>query len=172
MRHFYRSITIDVERGDSVPTPHDGLPRAPRSVAAVRGPHAAYRPTILIVEDDPVFSVAVEPFNSKLTARYDILLVTSADAALAELDQRQVPLVITDYHLVASMNGLKLTSAIRQRFPDTRIVLITAYATTEIEHAAAAEGADFYLPKPFLLTDLEQIVYPVLAWWESRNQQC
>jgi CheY-like chemotaxis protein len=154
-----------------VPTPHDGLPRAPRSVAAVRGPHAAYRPTILIVEDDPLFSVALQRFIGKLTARYDILLVTSADAALAELDQRQVPLVITDYHLVASMNGLKLTSAIRQRSPDTRIVLITAHATGEMEEAAAAQGADFYLPKPFLFEDLAAIVSPVLAWWESRNQE-
>ena len=154
-----------------MPTPHDRLPRASSPRASVRGPHAAYGPTILIVEDDPVFSIALQRFIRKLTSRYDILLVTSADAALAELDQRQVPLVITDYHLVASMNGLKLTSAIRQRSPETRIVLITAYATGEMEEAAAAEGADFYLPKPFLFEDLEAIVSPVLAWWESRNQE-
>jgi len=155
-----------------VATPSNGFQRAPRSTETVLPLPAEHPPTILIVEDDPVFSVALQRFIRKLTSRYDILQVTSGDAALTELDRRRVPLVITDYHLVASMNGLKLTSAIRQRFPDTRIVLITAYATTEIEHAAAAEGADFYLPKPFLLTDLEQIVYPVLAWWESRNQQC
>ena len=69
----------------------------------------------------------------------------------------------TDYHLLASINGLKLTSAIRERSPSTRIALITAYATDDMHRAAAEAGADYYLPKPFLLQDLEPIVRAAVA---------
>jgi two-component system, response regulator, stage 0 sporulation protein F len=127
-------------------------------------------PAILVVEDDPVLSVVLQRHLRKLAPHYEVVHVSDAPATLAQLDKRSVPLVITDYHLLASINGLKLTAAIRRRSPETRIVLITAYATAEVEQAAAAEGVEFYLPKPFLLEDLTQIVSTVLSWWEEREQ--
>ena len=120
-------------------------------------------PIILVVEDDLVFSSAVERYLKSIgREQYDVVLVTDGRAALAELDRHAVPLVITDYHLLASINGLKLTAAIRERSPSTRIVLITAYATDDMHCAAADAGADYYLPKPFLLQDLEPIVRSVV----------
>jgi CheY-like chemotaxis protein len=121
-------------------------------------------PTILVVEDDLVFSSAVERYLRSIgRERYEVVHVTDGRAALAEIDRRVVPLVITDYHLLASINGLKLTAAIRERSPSTRIALITAYATDDMHRAAADAGADYYLPKPFLLQDLEPIVRSVVA---------
>ena len=121
-------------------------------------------PIILVVEDDLVFSAAVERYLKTIGHnRYEVIHVTDGRAALAEFDQRVVSLVITDYHLLASINGLKLASAIRERSPTTRIALITAYATDDMHRAAAEAGADYYLPKPFLLQDLEPIVRAALA---------
>jgi CheY-like chemotaxis protein len=71
--------------------------------------------------------------------------------------------------LRSNMDGLKLTATVRERSPETRIVLITAYATPEVEQAAADNGVEFYLPKPFLLQDLEQIVRTVLAVWQDQE---
>src|SRR3954470_20806939 len=110
---------------------------------------------IIVVEDDPVLSVVLQRAIRKLTQCYEVVHVTDGYAALAQLEQRPVPLVITDYHLRSSMHGLKLIGEIRARCPETRIVLITAYATAEVEQAAAAQGVEFYLPKPFLLQDFE-----------------
>jgi CheY-like chemotaxis protein len=126
-------------------------------------------PVILLVEDDPVLATVLQRRIQHLFPGYEAVHVRDADAALAELNRRRVPVVITDYHLVASINGLKLTAAIRRQAPETRIILISAYATDELAHAAAAQGADFYLPKPFLFADLEQIIQTVLAWWESQR---
>jgi CheY-like chemotaxis protein len=127
-------------------------------------------PAIIVVEDDPVMSIVLQRHLRKLAPGYEVVHATDASATLAQLEQRSVPLVITDYHLLASIDGLRLTAAIRSRSPETRVVLITAYATAEVEQAAAAEGVEFYLPKPFLLEDLTHIVSTVLAWWESREQ--
>jgi len=42
------------------------------------------------------------------------------------------------------------------------VVLITAYATPELEKRAREQRVDHYLPKPFPLDRLEQIVRDVL----------
>jgi CheY-like chemotaxis protein len=128
-------------------------------------------PTILVVEDDLVFSAAVERYLRSIAQdRYEVVHVTDGSEALAELERRVVPLVITDYHLLASINGLKLTAAVRERSPETRIALITAYATDDMHRAAANAGADYYLPKPFLLQDLEPIVRTVIDGQGSAEQ--
>jgi CheY-like chemotaxis protein len=128
-------------------------------------------PTILVVEDDLVFSAAVERYLRSIAQdRSEVVHVTDGSEALAELERRVVPLVITDYHLLASINGLKLTAAVRERSPETRIALITAYATDDMHRAAANAGADYYLPKPFLLQDLEPIVRTVIDGQGSAEQ--
>ncbi len=126
--------------------------------------HIDRRPAILVVEDDEIFSIAVERYIRNIVAgACEVLQVTDGRAALAELERHDVLLVITDYQLLSSMNGLKVAGAIRQRVPTARIALITAYATDDIHPAAAEVGVDYYLPKPFLLQDLEPIVRSALA---------
>ena len=122
------------------------------------------QPAILLVEDDTLFSDAVQRYLRTIVGEQcEVLQLSDSHAALMLLDQRNVRLVITDYHLLASMNGLKLAAEIRRRAPATRIALITAYATDEVHHAAAEAGVDYYLPKPFLVQDLEPIVRTVLT---------
>jgi len=128
-------------------------------------------PAVIVVEDDPVLSIVLQRVLRQLTRLYEIVHVTEGFAALAQFDQRRVPLLITDYMLRSNMDGLKLTATVRERSPETRVVLITAYATPEVEQAAADRGVEFYLPKPFLLQDLEQIVKTVLAVWQSQEQE-
>jgi CheY-like chemotaxis protein len=96
-----------------------------------------------------------------LTGGYDIVTVNGGAEALAQIALRPVPLVITDYNM-PGMNGLQLTAAIKETAPDTRVVLITAYATPELEKRAREHRVDYYLPKPFPLDRLEQIVRDVL----------
>jgi two-component system response regulator (stage 0 sporulation protein F) len=131
--------------------------------------NAAERPAVLVVEDDPVLAIVLRRLIETSFSAYDVVHVTNGAAALACLSLQPLPLAITDYHLASSMDGLKLAAAIRAQSPETRIVLITAYATSDIEQAAYAHGVEFYLPKPFLLKDLTTIVRTVLNWWQSEQ---
>lgn len=130
----------------------------------------AIRPAVLVIEDDPVLAIVLRRLIETSFSDYNVIHVTNGAAALASLPLQPVPLAITDYHLSSSMDGLKLAAAIRLRSPETRIVLITAYATSEVEQAAYAHGVEFYLPKPFLLKDLTLVVRTVLSWWQSQRQ--
>ncbi len=121
------------------------------------------RPAIIVVDDDPVLATVLQRLIRKTAASYEVVSVADGAAALAQFEQWQVPLVITDYNLLSSLTGLKLTQAIKARSPNTRVVLISAYATPELERQAREHQVDYYLPKPFLLQDLEQIVLAVLG---------
>ncbi len=118
-------------------------------------------PAIVLVEDEPDILSILHRLMRDLTGGYDIVTVSSGIDALAQIALRTVPLVITDYNM-PGMNGLQLTAAIKETSPDTRVVLITAYATPELEKRAREQRVDHWLPKPFPLDRLEQIVRDTL----------
>lgn len=118
-------------------------------------------PAIILVEDEPDILIILHRLMRDLTGGYDIVTVNGGAEALAQIAMRRVPLLITDYNM-PGMNGLQLTSAVKESSPSTRVVLITAYATPELEKRAREHRVDHYLPKPFPLDRLEQIVREVL----------
>ena len=93
---------------------------------------------------------------------YTILTCTHGDMALEQAMQQPTPLLITDYNL-PGMNGLQLTAALKARAPATRVVLISADITPDLERRARERGVDYLVPKPFHVDPLIQIVLAALA---------
>ncbi len=122
---------------------------------------SARNPAIVLVEDEPDILIILHRLMRDLTGGYDIVTVSGGSDALAQIALRPVPLVITDYNM-PGMNGLQLAAAIKETSPETRVVMITAYATAELEKRAREQRVDYYMPKPFPLDRLEQIVRDVL----------
>jgi len=65
--------------------------------------------------------------------------------------------VLLDFRLPDS-NDLNLLSRIVSLVPDGRVILMTAYGTPELAHAAIERGAFRVLNKPFELQDLTALV--------------
>lgn len=118
-------------------------------------------PAIVLVEDEPDILIILHRLMRDLTGGYDIVTVNGGAEALAQIALRPVPLVITDYNM-PGMNGLQLAAAVKESSPTTKVVLITAYATPDLEKRAREQRVDYYMPKPFPLDRLEQIVRDVL----------
>jgi CheY-like chemotaxis protein len=85
----------------------------------------------------------------------------SGEAALERLRGAHFDLLITDLRL-PGMNGLAVLEHARQISPDTRSILITAFGSPLVE-GRARQLANAYLPKPFHLHDLIQVVRRVLS---------
>jgi thioredoxin reductase (NADPH) len=126
----------------------------------------AGKPTILAVDDDPVVSRAVaRDLRSRYGADHRIVSATSADQALeilAELALRDRPvaLVASDQRM-PGMTGIELLAEVRRQSPGTRLLLLTAYADTEVAiQAINAIGLDYYLLKPW--DPPEERLYPVI----------
>ena len=121
---------------------------------------------ILLVDDDPEALILLYRLLHSFARHYEIVAVESGVAALALTAVRPVALVITDYHM-PGMNGVQLTGAIKAASPATRVAIITAYDIQDVARRAKAVGADYVLPKPFVMAQLKQLIAESISSAES-----
>jgi len=119
-------------------------------------------PALLLVDGNPNELVILQCLFQNMELSYAIVAVASATAALRQLPLYKVALMITDYTL-PGMNGLLLAHVVRDASPHTRVILMTDFATPDLERDVQSQSIDQYLPKPFRLERLEQIVRESLA---------
>ena len=106
---------------------------------------------VLVVEDDQ--SIGTGLVQALRNADHDATLVPTAAAALESLETELPELVLLDLGL-PDIDGIDLCRQIRDRWPDLRIVILTA-RSDEIEIVVGLDaGADDYLVKPFRLAEL------------------
>lgn len=118
-------------------------------------------PAIVLVEDEPDILIILHRIMRDLTGGYDIVTVNGAREALDVLQERTCPLLITD-HNMPGMTGTELIQQVKGEYPTTKSIIITAYATPDVERTARNAGVDYFLTKPFSLDRLEQIIKEVL----------
>jgi DNA-binding NtrC family response regulator len=94
--------------------------------------------------------VAVNNNIRKILAKkgYDIDQATTKDEALARINARPYRLVLLDLR-IPGVQGLEMLKAVVDKNPETRVIIITGYASIETAVEAARMGAVDYLPKPF-----------------------
>ncbi len=137
------------------------------------------RPVILTVDDDVAVSQAVaRDLRARYAERYRIIRATSGAEALTVLDELgrrddPVALVLSD-HRMPEMTGIELLERVRPIAPGAKLLLLTAYADTEVAIRAINEiGLDHYLMKPWAPPD--ERLYPVLDdlldEWDGANSQ-
>ena len=134
------------------------------------------RPIILSVDDDPQVLGAIErDLRQHYKTDYRVLKAGSAHEALEvsrQLKQRGTPvaLFLVDQRM-PDMTGTQLLAEVKKLHPESRKVLLTAYADTEAAISSINDiGLDLYLMKPW--DPPEQKLYPVLddllSEWKSR----
>ena len=78
---------------------------------------------------------------------------STTEQALDTLDQYPVDILITDLR-VPELGGLELLKRVRERYPETAVVVLTQYGTIENAIEATRLGAADYVTKPFNVSDL------------------
>jgi two-component system, NtrC family, response regulator AtoC len=105
----------------------------------------------LLVDDDPLIRLCLETMVR--TAGH---LVTSAGdgaEAVSILGRQRFDLVLSDIGM-PRLDGWALVAHVRQFWPETDIILMTAYATLADARKALTRGACDYLTKPVDADDL------------------
>jgi len=104
------------------------------------------KPTILVVEDEALILVSAVDLIE--TAGFAALAASNADEAISILEARNdIRVVFTDVDMPGSMDGIKLSHYIRDRWPP--IHLIVASGKTQMDQSHLPDGAVFF-PKPYL----------------------
>lgn len=101
---------------------------------------------VLVVDDEPAI---VEGITAMLELEgIDATGASTCDAAVAMLTSLFYPVILTDLRLHTEEEGLRLLDAIRERSPRSRVVILTAYITPELEHELLSRGVSMVLRKP------------------------
>jgi CheY-like chemotaxis protein len=99
---------------------------------------------VLVVEDDPIIRMGA--IDLVLSAGYEALEARDADEAIRILEQRSdVDLVFTDVQMPGTMDGIKLSHYIRDRWPPVKLIVASGNAILE-ESSLPADSRFFSKP--------------------------
>jgi len=85
--------------------------------------------------------------------KHRVTVVESGTQALEQLDRTEFDLVITDLKM-PGIGGLEVLARARDSWPQTEVIIVTAFATAETAIAAMKRGAYDYLTKPFKVDEI------------------
>ncbi|EHA1067116.1 response regulator [Aeromonas hydrophila] len=119
--------------------------------------------TILVVDDSVGIRAAITMTLS--SAGFEVIEVGDGEAALIELDQRRVHLIISDLNM-PGMDGMTLLRRVKAQ-QTTRylpFIMLTTEDSEQIKREGFEAGARIWLTKPFeplkLLDDVCKVVQP------------
>jgi DNA-binding NarL/FixJ family response regulator len=117
----------------------------------------------LIVEDNATFRGLLRDSLQSLFPTMMIQEATEGNEALQRVDTFRPELIFMDIRLPGE-NGLQLTHRIKTNYPDTKVIILTAYDVPEYREAATRCGASCFLAKDSLnLGQVETLVKSVLS---------
>ncbi len=105
----------------------------------------AGRAVVLVVEDDTLIRLAA--VDIVVSEGYEALTAADADEAIRILESRNdIDLVFTDVQMPGTMDGIKLTHYIRDRWPPVKLIVASGKAILEESHLP--DGSRFF-SKPY-----------------------
>ncbi len=122
------------------------------------------RGTILIADDDKAIRMVLDQALGR--AGYEVRSTANAATLWRWIGDGQGDLVITDV-VMPDENGLDLLPRIKKARPEMPVIVMSAQSTILTAIKAAERGAHEYLPKPFDLKELINVVQRALA--DSRH---
>lgn len=117
------------------------------------------KPRVLIVDDDVAIT---QQLFWTLCDDYDVTTANDLQSALRRATIYEPEVSILDLHLPPVMDspevGMRLLGFIKDRFPGSKVLVVSSASDTEMQEACFKEGADAFLSKPF---DVEQLLAAV-----------
>jgi len=106
---------------------------------------------ILIVDDELVICKSCEKIFRRVG--HEVTYVTSGKQAIEILQAETFDVVFTDLKMM-DIGGMEVLQTIKQKYPNTVVVVITGFATIASAVETMRSGAFDFLPKPFTPNEL------------------
>lgn len=112
------------------------------------------RRTVLVVDDEP--KILKHACRLLKKAGFAVAVARSGEAALKILAHDNPQLVLTEISL-PDIGGIEILRVVREKYPDTLVILITAKVELDTARSAVRQGAFHYIQKPLAAGDLVAI---------------
>jgi DNA-binding NtrC family response regulator len=110
---------------------------------------------ILIADDEPNICQVLATVLGR--EGHQVLVSHNGEHAMRVLKEQEVDLVITDV-VMRKVSGIDLLHWLREHHPGVPVIMMTAYGTIKTAVDAIKMGAYDYLPKPFEVDQMKQVV--------------
>ena len=115
---------------------------------------------ILIVDDERSLREFLEIFLRK--EGYEVTIADGGQTATKLVEEgTEFDLVLTDL-MMPHVDGLAVLEAVKDRFPDTQVLMMTAFATADTAIEAMKKGAFDYIQKPFKVDEILVVIEKAL----------
>ncbi|MCP4404427.1 MAG: sigma-54-dependent Fis family transcriptional regulator [bacterium] len=122
---------------------------------------------ILVVDDEQSMRDFLKIMLKK--EQYDVMLVEDGQEACRAIDEDIYDLVITDIKMPGT-SGLEVLRHVKQVAPETLVLVITAFSSTEDAVFAMKQGALDYITKPFDIEEIKLVIRNALERKKLRKE--
>jgi DNA-binding NtrC family response regulator len=119
------------------------------------------------MEDETTVAQGLEMVLSE--AGYQVALAATGHAALDTMFTKQFDLMVADLRL-PDMDGLDVIKRVKQKWPDTEVVVITGYSSVDSVVTSMKLGAYDYLAKPFTDDQIKDSIRCALGMKEEKQE--
>jgi DNA-binding NtrC family response regulator len=110
---------------------------------------------VMILDDEPIVIKRLQP--ALMRAGFEVEAFESPTKALSRLNEKGFDIVVTDLRM-EEISGIQILEHIMENCRNTRVILITGYATVEVAREALVKGAFDFIAKPFKPKDLRTVI--------------
>ena len=115
---------------------------------------------ILVLDDEEVVCARLKPALEK--NGYRVETFTDSRLAKQRLKEHEFHIVVTDLSM-PGIDGMKLFNFIKKKWPETKVIIISGFATVEITREAFQAGVRDIISKPFKIGQLKDIIDKISA---------
>jgi putative nucleotidyltransferase with HDIG domain len=124
--------------------------------------------TVTVVDDEPVVQDVL--VRAARSWNYDCQAAATAEQALALLERRLTPIVVTDLRM-PGQGGIWLVREVRRRWPEVAIIVLTAGQDPDAARQCLEAGADQFFVKPVKLDELRHALERMRLDYQQRQAE-
>ncbi len=114
---------------------------------------------IVVIDDE---KIVCDMCKKVLEAEgYNVEVFTDSVLALQRIQEKRFDVVVTDLKM-ENVSGMDILKEVNHRYPDTKVIMLTAYATLDAAIEAIREKIFDFFPKPVKIDDLKQSIRKAL----------
>ena len=114
---------------------------------------------IVIIDDEKIVCDMAQRILTQ--EGYEVESFTDSTKALERIKEKKFDLVITDLKM-ENIDGMDILKEVNLLYPDTKVIMLTAYATLDAAIEAIKERIFDFFPKPVKIDDLKRSVQKAL----------
>lgn len=116
---------------------------------------------VLIVDDEETLTWSMAKSLSRDRDKYEIEIANNGKEALDVLGKMPIDLVLSDIRM-PDINGLDLLVQIKRDYPETKVIIMTAYGSSDVQKEASKRGSLYYIEKPFEINEIRKLILDLI----------